>query len=237
MRFFSIQADGSTDSGNIEEELFVALYFDSSGSNGKVHVRRKLLAVRQPHGGDAKSLYDCLVAAMEYVEIFDWKDKLVGFGCDGANVNIVAGGLRGYLTEEVPWIVVFWCLAHRLELALKDSLKDTLFSAIDEMLLCVYYLYHNSPRKCREFVEVVQELRMCLEELDSESYLGGNRPLRACGTQFVCNKVTALNRIIQCFGAYLAHLTTLVEDPNTKSAEKAKFKGYLMSIQSRKSNC
>ena len=146
------------------------------------HVRSKLLAVRQPHGGDAKSLYDCLVAAMEYVQISDWKDKLVGFGCDGANVNIAAGGLRGYLTEGVPWIVVFWCLAHRLELALKDSLKDTLFSAIDEMLLRVYYLYHNSPKKCRELDEVVLELRMCLEELGSESYLRGNRPIRACGT-------------------------------------------------------
>ncbi len=89
-KFFSIQADGSTDSGNVEEELYVVLYFDSSGSDGKVHVRSKLFAVRQLK---AKSLFDNLVTAMEYVDVCDWKDKLVGFGCDGASVNIAVRGV------------------------------------------------------------------------------------------------------------------------------------------------
>ncbi len=230
-KFFSIQADGSTDSGNVEDELYVVLYFDSSGSDGKVHVRSKLFAVRQPKGCNAKSLFDSLVTAMDYVGVSDWKDKLVGFGCDGASVNIAARGVRGYITDVVPWVVVFWCLAHRLELALKDSLKDTLFSVIDEMLLRIYYLYHNSPKKCRELDDVVQALKMCLEEEDDDvprSNLRSNRPLRACGTRFVGHKVAALNRLIQRFGAYLAHLTTLINDPCVKSIEKAKLKGYLM---------
>ena len=236
-RFFSIQGDGSTDSGNVEDELFVVLYFDPSRSDGRVHVRSKLLAVRQPKGGDAKSLFDCLVSALEYVEVSYWRDKLVGFGCDGANVNIAAGGLQGYLNEAVPWVVVFWCLAHRLELALKDSLNNTLFSVIDEMLLRVYYLYHNSPKKCRELDEVVQQLKMCLQEQDSDVpklNLRGSRPIRACGTRFVTHKVAALNRLIQCFGAYLAHLVTLIEDPGTKSTEKAKLKGYLIKWRNSK---
>ena len=38
-------------------------------------------------------------------------------------------------------------LVHRLELALKDALKGTLFTVIDEMLLRVYYLYKNSPKE------------------------------------------------------------------------------------------
>ena len=95
--------------------------------------------------------------------------------------NIAANGLRGYLEESVPWVIVFWCLAHRLELALKDALKGTLFSAVDEMLLRVYYLYKNSPKKCRELEEVIAALRMCLEPGDLPNE-GGNRPLRACGT-------------------------------------------------------
>ena len=32
---------------------------------------------------------------------------------------------------------------------MKDALKDTLFSSVDEMLLRVY-LYEKSPKKCRE---------------------------------------------------------------------------------------
>ncbi len=98
-KFFSIQADGRTDSGNVEDELYVVLYFDSSGSNGKVHVRSKLFAVRQPKGCNAKSLFDSQVTAMDYVSVSDWKDKLFGFGCDGASVNIAARGVRGYITQ------------------------------------------------------------------------------------------------------------------------------------------
>ena len=39
--------------------------------------------------------------------------------------------------------VAFWCIAHQLELALKDALKGTFFSEMDEMLLLTYYLYGN----------------------------------------------------------------------------------------------
>ena len=43
--------------------------------------------------------------------------------------------------------VVFWCIAHQLELALKDALKGTFFSEMDEMLLLTYYLYGKSGNK------------------------------------------------------------------------------------------
>lgn len=76
------------------------------------------------------------------------------------------GGLKGLLTETMPWIVVFWCLAHRLELALKDALKSTLFVQVDELLLRLYYLYEKSPKKCVELDEVISELKQCLEPTD-----------------------------------------------------------------------
>ena len=74
--------------------------------------------------------------------------KLIGFGCDGTSINIANRGLKMYLQDVAPWIEVFWYLAHRLEFALKDALKDTLFKSVDEMLLQVYYLYEKSPKKC-----------------------------------------------------------------------------------------
>ncbi len=92
-------------------------------------------------------------------------------------------------------MVVFWCLAHCLELSLKDALKDTFFSSVDEMLLRVYYLYEKSPKKCCEIDEVVAELKICFE-LSEMPDKGGNRPLRACGTRFVSHKVAALGRLI-----------------------------------------
>ena len=39
-----------------------------------------------------------------------------------------------------------WCLAHRLELAIRDALKGSPFDDVDEMLLCLYYLYEIEQR-------------------------------------------------------------------------------------------
>jgi len=98
------------------------------------------------------------------VGISEWENKLIGFGCDGTSVNLGAHGLRGHVEESVPWVVFFWCLAHHLELSLKDALKDMLFSTIDNMLMRVYYLYYKSPKKCRDLDEVVVSLQLCLEQ-------------------------------------------------------------------------
>ena len=38
---FSIQMDGATDTANMEEELFLAVYFDPYSEDGSVHVRNK----------------------------------------------------------------------------------------------------------------------------------------------------------------------------------------------------
>ena len=40
-----------------------------------------------------------------------------------------------------------WCVAHRLELALKDALKGTAFDDVGELLLRLYYFYKKSPKK------------------------------------------------------------------------------------------
>ena len=81
------------------------------------------------------------------METDNWMKKLISFGCDGASANIAVGGLRGHLEKEVPWVVMSWCLAHRLELALKGALKgNPVFLAVDDMLLRLYYRYKKSPK-------------------------------------------------------------------------------------------
>ena len=37
-KFFSVQADATTDAGSVEVELYLALHFDPLSSDGKVHV-------------------------------------------------------------------------------------------------------------------------------------------------------------------------------------------------------
>ena len=226
-KFFSIQADGSTDSANIEDELYLLVYFDPLTNDGVVHVRNKFFTVRRPARSNAEGLYECFVRALNYVGVTDWENRLVGFGCDGASVNMGANGLRGYLEKAVPWVFVFWCLAHRLELALKDALKATLFTTIDDMLLRLYFLYEKSPKKRLELDAVVVSLRECLESTDLPME-GGNRPLRACGTRFITHKVAAIGRLLDRYGAYIAHLTSLTEDSSVRLADRQRIKGYLL---------
>jgi len=87
---------------------------------------------------------------------------LIGLGCDGANVNVGDEGLRGKLEVDRPWLTT-WCMAYRLELALKDALKATFFHEIDEMLIQIYYLYTKSSKKCRELEHVIVEMKACFE--------------------------------------------------------------------------
>ena len=72
----------------------------------------------------------------------------------------------------------------------------------------------------------MDELKACLDTSDFPIG-GGNRPLRACGTRFVAHKVSALERILDQFGAYRNHLITLTEDRTTKPADREKLKGYI----------
>lgn len=123
--------------------------------------------------------------------------------------------MKGLLTKEFPWIVVIWCLSHRLELSLKDALKSTYFDSIDDLLLKLYLLYKKSPKKCHQLEDVVASLRECLEPHDLP-HKGGSYPLRASGTHFVAHKVNALERRINRYGAYIGHLTALTEHPNVK---------------------
>lgn len=128
VQFFSIQANGSTNAGIVEDDLFTVLYLDCSVSDGKVHVRSKLFVVRQTKSGDAEDVLNLpWVMLISLIGRTNWLDL--------AGVNIAAGGLWGHLEESVPWDVVIWYLTHQLELSFKDAIKGTLFSSIDDMLL------------------------------------------------------------------------------------------------------
>ena len=50
--------------------------------------------------------------------------------------------------------------------------------------------------------------------------------IRACGTRFVSHKVAAVGRIIDKYGAYCNHLSTMSEDCTFKPADRQKLKVY-----------
>ena len=61
----SFQADGSTDAGNIEDELFLVLYLDYHSKKGKVCVVNSFFTVRQLESGTGRGLFDCFMNALQ----------------------------------------------------------------------------------------------------------------------------------------------------------------------------
>ncbi len=61
-----------------------------------------------------------------YLQTSAVNDKIVGFGCDGASVN--TGLTKGIIVHPRKavgeWVMMVHCMAHRLELAYKDGLKE-----------------------------------------------------------------------------------------------------------------
>lgn len=137
--------DGSTDTANIDDEMFLVLWCDVDHDDEMVHTNMSYFAVARPKHVDAQGLFDCLQSSLcrlgiQAVDPEQCK-MLVGIGTDGASSNVAAGGLKGLVEKEIPWLYWSWCLAHRVKLAVKDALKDTSFDLIDDMLLRLYYIY------------------------------------------------------------------------------------------------
>ena len=136
--------DGSTDSANIDDEIFLVLWCEVDGSDEMVHSRMSYFTVARPETVTGEGLFQCMQGALGRLGITPINSEtckfLVGIGTDGASANIAAAGMKGLVEEELAWVFWMWCLAHRLELAVQDALKHTTFDHIEEMLLRLYYL-------------------------------------------------------------------------------------------------
>ena len=191
----------------------------------RVHTIISYITVSRPEAVTGKGLYDCMQGALGRLGIAAINPEackfLLGIGTDGASANIAAAGMKGLVEKELPWVFWMWCLAHRLELAVKDALKHTSFDLIEEMLLRLHYVYERSPKKCRQLEEIIADLKQCLVFDDA-----GIRPVRASGSRWVTHKLNAMKRVLAKFGAYTNHLTPLSEDSSVKPSDRAKLQGY-----------
>lgn len=178
--FFSVLADGSDDVSVNEKEAIFVQYLDTSppGSD-TIKVMTSFLGLNDLEYGNAGGIVHSIKRAFEEIDIAEdtLKNKLIGFGADGATVN--RGNKEGVISvinRESPWVVYVWCIAHRLELSLKDALTGTCFDEVDDILLRLYYLYEKSPKKLRQLRELHSVYSATFEFEE-----GGVRPKRASG--------------------------------------------------------
>ena len=201
------------------------MWFDKEGVREQVYTHSSYLSIKRPSSVSAQDLFKVLTDVLQSLGITAVgrleATKLVGIGTDGTAAIIAGASLKGLVEDELPWIFWMWCLAHRLELAIKDTLKGTSFDQIDEMLLRLYYIYERSPKKCWQLEEIITYLKWCLS-IDE----GGVKPVRASGSRWIGHKWRAMKRILSKFGAYTNHLATLSEDVTMKSPDRSKLRGY-----------
>ena len=83
------------------------------------------LGVKHVEKANAIGIFEAIKSVVtSYVDWDVFLSKLVALGCDGAKVMTgKVGGVSALLSKEQPNIITVHCFAHRLELALKDSVK------------------------------------------------------------------------------------------------------------------
>ena len=71
--------------------------------------------------------------------------KLVATSSDGASANFgrKEGLLKRLIDDGRPWMIKFHCKNHRIQLSVKDVLKDSAFSEVDEQYLAIFNLMKN----------------------------------------------------------------------------------------------
>ena len=232
--FFSFLVDGSTDAANIEQELVLVLYSCKDDIAKEIRSCTRYLSVVSPTSADTLGLVACLGKAFDAQLGIVLEDKesvlgtecrpvLVGGASDGASVNIGRRcSLKAHLQSKYPWLFWAWCFSHRLELACKDAFTSSLFTDINEMLLRLYYVYHQSPKKSRELSAIANELKEVFHMPK-----GGRLPVRCHGSRWISHKRNALQRVLDGYGGYVTHLAALAEDASVKAAERAKIIGFL----------
>ena len=149
-----------------------------------------------------------------------FSDHMVFFASDGANVNsgLKSGLITVFQEKGLHWVSFIWCLSHRLELALKDSLSDAM-SNVHEVLTSLFYLYKKSSKKLRE----LRQLHAVLKDVytfDNDQV----RPSKASGTRWIAHILRSVAAFVDKYGVYVQHLENIIAD-TSKQTDKAKLEG------------
>lgn len=87
---------------------------------------------------------------------------MAAFGADGASVNLgKKAGVAALLKKDIPYLVDFHCLPHRLELALlelQSSCKSV--EVVYNILHLIWKTYHYSPKSVRALKSIADELEI-----------------------------------------------------------------------------
>ena len=190
-KFVSILSDGSTDISVIEQEITYCRFAVSG--NIFCHFM-SLESVDKP---DAESIYKSICHASTKILGESWQSKLVSIATDGASV--MTGKFNGVckkVQDGRDFIVPVHCLAHRLELSIKDAFKSAVIHMkLETLLKPLYKFYHKSAVNR-------SGLKQHFRKLD----LTCKVPRRIGGTRWVTHTKNAVDTMIEGQQAIVNHL-------------------------------
>ena len=158
--------DGSTDAGNIEDEIFVLLYCLKDDSAEVIRCNARFFSVVASKKADADGLTECSSTVIECLSpvlqkngicsefsksnLFEVVGKLilVRGETNVASVNVgEQNEMKGKLQKEIPWLFWAWCYRHCLELDCKDALLSNVFKIFQKCYLNFFSIYIQNRLK------------------------------------------------------------------------------------------
>lgn len=214
--FFTVLCDGSTDSSVIEKECIYTLFVDPD----TFEIKLTFFSLEDAPSQDADGLVAAIENAFRKNGLEDILSRMVFLCSDGASVNsgLVGGVAAKFREKGIDWLTFVWCISHRLELAMKDSLGNDL-SVVKTALTNLYYLYQKSSKKLRELRQMHDVLK---EIYDFED--GQLKPAKVGGTRWIAHYMRSMNGFIDKFGVYLQHLENVISD-TSKKCDRATLEG------------
>ena len=161
--------------------------------------------------------------AFHQIGIESVHQRMTNLSVDGASVNSgIHNGLGAKMRESTAWLSTIHCFNHSLELAVKDTFNTTFFKEVDNMLLKLFYLYRESPKRLRE-------LKMFGEMYDQSI----PKLYKSYGTTWIAHEVKAMEIALNNNGIYIKHLESLA-NTDSQALKRAEIAGEVKSKKNGK---
>lgn len=149
--------------------------------------------------------------------------QLIGLCTDGAS-NMV-GQFRGLATlfrQKYHLVTTFHCMAHRLELAIKNAVSDTsAISHFTDLVDRIYKVYSLSPKNQTEIQLIAENLSVELLKVK-----------KIFDLRWIFSSFVSLSALWRNLPALVQHFDVCSCDQNKSSKERSKFTGLKGKLQS-----